>query len=293
MSKARKIARCLIAFAFAFAFAVNSVFASYNDAAGYYSILGGGWNWSNTTSTFSSPYGATGTYQLSLARAISDIHLNTGRIMSDTAYLTTISSNISSIKSSLSDPAGVLYKLDTLNTRVLDIRTNSELGYRYFWNAFDSTSQPNSFASQLLNSVLDPTERAIRDASDDAANSVIDENNGYYGSGRAVDTVSNISSISSFADNLDFFKLDTDASDFVRIFTPVETSGSLFSFFTQSCFSDMNKTYIPLSATSSSVLTKSRFRDDRQSRLEEVNDLIYATMSPDDPRLLEVIDNVR
>ena len=73
MPKARKIIRCLIAFAFALAFAVNSVFASYSDASGYYSCLGGGWNFSSSTGNVTSPSSASGTYQLSTLSVLSGI----------------------------------------------------------------------------------------------------------------------------------------------------------------------------------------------------------------------------
>ena len=98
MSKARKIIRCLIAFAFAFAFAVNSVFASYSDAAGYYSCLGGGWNFSSSTGNVTSPSSASGTYQLSTLSALSGIFKNTQAISTTNSRLQTIYNDTSSIR---------------------------------------------------------------------------------------------------------------------------------------------------------------------------------------------------
>lgn len=327
MPKARKIIRCLIAFAFALAFAVNSVFASYSDASGYYSCLGGGWNFSSSTGNVTSPSSASGTYQLSTLSVLSGIFKNTQAISTTNSRLQTIYNDTSSIRTNTqsinnrfsafsSDFSKFAFSdydasyVSPKSSYLYQIEHRLGVQNGLFFNGvytYDDGSQltlasllenyPDSYASQLLNSVLDPTERAIRDASDDAANSVIDENNGYYGSGRVGDTVSSISSVSSFADNLDFFRLNTDASDFSRIFTPAEEGNSLLSFFTRACFIDMNKTItLPDESFSSVSVMKNSRRlspDVRRSRSDEVNKLIFATMSPDDPRLQEALENVR
>lgn len=264
----------MIAFSFALLFSVNSVFASYSDASGYYSCLGGGWNFTSSGVIYS-PSSASGTYQLSVLNALASVRqkirdaelelvsirgslTGSGRIESDvdsirldTSLIKSDVDNIgtdvisirSGISSIVSDASSIDGSVSVIGTDITAIK--SRLGYiysrqlvfgeRFFEDDFSVDTYPNSFATQLIDSVLDPTERQLRESTKGLVEDTFTEG-GSFSPARIDTTRSSLSSLSDVPDlYIGFF--DAGGNPFY-----VNEAFNLdnLSFFSQAVYNDLN-----------------------------------------------------
>lgn len=257
----------MIAFSFALLFSVNSVFASYSDASGYYSCLGGGWNFTSSGVIYS-PSSASGTYQLSVLNAFSFLG---SRIRSAESLLTDIrtsltgsggiGANVISIKSDASlsriSISSIEYDVDSILSNVSSIDSSASvmsadisaiknrLGYiysrqlvfgeRFFEDDFSVDTYPNSFATQLIDSVLDPTERQLRESTKGLVEDTFTEG-GSFSPARIDTTRSSLSSLSDVPDlYISFFDAGGSPSYVIEAF-----NRDNLSFFSQAVYNDLN-----------------------------------------------------